>query len=66
MFEIFDEKVQLHQEIRILYMVTHYEATYYTADGNREVCGACGASVFEALQNLEKQKVLQTFDIKTR
>lgn len=53
-----DKYVQLHEEIKIWYVVSHYQADYYVQDGQREVASGHGDSIEEAMKNL--LEVLQT------
>lgn len=49
-----DAKVQLHEEIRVYYVVDGYVAVYSGQDGNRDLTEARGETVWEALVNLNK------------
>lgn len=48
-----DELCQLHEEIRVIYVVDGYLAQLFTAEGDRLATKAYGESVTEALGNLE-------------
>lgn len=47
-----DRLVQLHEEIRIIYLVDCYEASLNLTDGQVKGTSARGATVQEALDNL--------------
>lgn len=49
-----DAKIQLHEELRIYYVVDGYVAVYSTSDGNRDVIEARGETVWEAIRNLNR------------
>lgn len=54
-----DRCVQLHQQIRIIYVVDGYLAYYEICDGNEIERAARGDTVQEALTNLEKSLALK-------
>lgn len=54
-----DRCVQLHQQIRIIYVVDGYLAYYEIYDGNKTERAARGDTIQEALTNLEKSLALK-------
>jgi hypothetical protein len=50
---ILDDAVQLHEVIRIIYVVDGYEATLYTHDESTPVCGCKGDTIDEAIDKLK-------------
>lgn len=48
-----DELCQLHEQIRVIYVVDGYLAQLFTAEGDRLAVQAYGESVTEAISNLE-------------
>lgn len=57
--EELEKKTQLHQSINIIYLVTHYEATYFSTDDTDfgPSISAIGKTIIEALANLNKVAV---------
>lgn len=49
------ELIQLHEEVRIVYVVSHYEAQMWTHDGLRKVAVGVGATPEDALHMLERE-----------
>lgn len=49
-----DDKIGLHEEVRIIYVVDGYEAQFLIHDGDETLITAKGDTVIEALQELEK------------
>ena len=49
-----DDKIGLHEEVRIIYVVDGYEAQFLIKDGDETLITAKGDTVIEALQELEE------------
>lgn len=52
------ERVQLHEDIKIYYVVTGYIASLYTNDETKELACAEGTTIAEALMELEKKAAM--------
>ncbi len=50
--DILEIHLGLHDEIRIIYGVDHYEAQLYTRDGNQHACSGIGDTIEKSLSNL--------------
>lgn len=50
----------LHQEITIIYIVTGYQATFFTNDGATPVAVGIGETIDEAMVNMRKKMTLYT------
>lgn len=57
-----DSYVQLHEHIEIHYYVDHYAAEFHIQDGQRRVAVGQGATISEALANLEATLGTKTLD----
>jgi hypothetical protein len=53
--EILEKLVQLHERVRIVYVVDGYMAVYSDLDGDRDMCSAEGATILDALFNLQRR-----------
>lgn len=50
-----ESKVQLHQQVEIIYVVDGYVATFLDRDGNREVADAHAPTILQALVELGRK-----------
>lgn len=48
-----DSAIQLHESVEVIYVVDGYQATFFTGDGDVEVCEAHGRTVLGAMNNLD-------------
>lgn len=53
-FPYIEDRLQLHQEVTIIYVVDGFEATFYTGDGTKIATGI-GDTVYQAMASLENQ-----------
>lgn len=50
-----DSAIQLHEQLEVVYLVSHYEARISIQDGGRQILKSKGDTVDEAIRELEKR-----------